>query len=286
MPPGRRIEGHSYVMKAGFRVYDALTPPWAEEEAAAATKQQSIAFLEAAEEAAADARFVLRQSYGDYATNIFGKGGALDDLETAISHLSSSSFDAPLAERLVLNMLSSRSFHVAITGQSNMAAHGSYFDESVPFVTARIVAPAFAKAGVSFATQNFAVGGGRSLPTSAWCGEAQVGPGVDVAVWEFTMTEGGKTEAQGEAWTRSMLSLPRPPAGLIYTEKERAKRWAAIYKSVVAVLAMHKPEKSLPHTRNDSATPEAMRMLHPDCTKSGAAKTRSEADVAACKQEK
>ncbi len=48
---------------------------------------------------------------------------------------------------------------------------------------------------------------------------------MDVAVWEFTMTEGGKSEAQGEAWIRSMLSLPHTrPAALLFMEKQRSQK--------------------------------------------------------------
>lgn len=36
------------------------------------------------------------------------------------------------------------------------------------------------------------------------------------------MTEGGKSEVQGEAWVRSMLSLPHPPAALVFMEGTRA----------------------------------------------------------------
>jgi len=42
------------------------------------------------------------------------------------------------------------------------------------FVMGRGAAGAFKQAGVDLAVQNFAVGGGRTLPTTGWCGEAQV----------------------------------------------------------------------------------------------------------------
>jgi hypothetical protein len=48
---------------------------------------------------------------------------------------------------------------------------------------ARAAAAAFKAAGISLAVQNFAMGGGRTLPTTGWCGEAQVGPAVDLAIW-------------------------------------------------------------------------------------------------------
>jgi hypothetical protein len=39
---------------------------------------------------------------------------------------------------------------------------------------------------------------------------------------DFTMTEGGKSEVQGEAWVRSMLSLPHQPAALVFMDGQRA----------------------------------------------------------------
>ena len=47
---------------------------------------------------------------------------------------------------------------------------------------ARAVASAFSKAGLSLRVQNFAVGGGRTMPTTGWCGISQVGPEVDLAI--------------------------------------------------------------------------------------------------------
>lgn len=37
------------------------------------------------------------------------------------------------------------------------------------------------------------------------------------------MTEGGKSEVQGEAWVRSMLTLDRAPAALMFMDKQRAQ---------------------------------------------------------------
>lgn len=48
---------------------------------------------------------------------------------------------------------------------------------------------------------------------------------MDHAVWDFTMTEGGKSEIQGEAWVRSMLTLPLPPAGLLFMDGKRAQKY-------------------------------------------------------------
>lgn len=53
---------------------------------------------------------------------------------------------------------------------------------------------------------------------------------MDFAIWDFTMTEGGKSEVQGEAWVRSVLTLPQPPAAVLFMEGKRAARWAATYK--------------------------------------------------------
>jgi hypothetical protein len=53
---------------------------------------------------------------------------------------------------------------------------------------------------------------------------------VDFGIWDFTMTEGGKSEVQGEAWVRSLLTLKQPPAALQFMDGKRAQRWASTYK--------------------------------------------------------
>ena len=66
------------------------------------------------------------------------------------------------------------------------------------------------------------------------------------------------------------------------------KQWASIYKNVVAMVAVHKPQGRLPHMKNGSGVPEAMRLLHPDCKKLGGdyAKKHGDAEEVACKIEK
>ncbi len=161
LPPGHKIEGHPYRMKAGYRVYDALAPPWSASPASIVSKGEALQFLDAAEAAAHGVRKTLRRDYGEYADSVFGKeAGSGGGVESSVSHASPAA-DEKIADRIVLNMLrglggspssslsspsKSSSFHVAVTGQSNMAAHGSYFDESVPFVMGRLSAPAFAAA--------------------------------------------------------------------------------------------------------------------------------------------
>lgn len=46
------------------------------------------------------------------------------------------------------------------------------------------------------------------------------------------MTEGGKSEIQGEAWVRSLLTLKQPPAALLFMDGKRAQRWASTYKGL------------------------------------------------------
>jgi hypothetical protein len=262
LPPGEAVAASGkllpspdpFVMRGGYREFEgSLVPPWASTKAP--TKKACLAFLEAAEVAAEAGREALRRDYSDkWASQLFGKKGA--DKADKAGHekglvRASKDPEASLALRLAHAMLkpmgSKRRFTVAVTGQSNCAGHGSYFDETWTFVMGRGAAGAFKQAGVDLAVQNFALGGGRTLPTTGWCGESQVrhraarptrrahvctwgvatkqvwmshldcarwgvcrggascvvgvagrqvGPSVDHAVWDFTMTEGGKSEIQ------------------------------------------------------------------------------------------
>jgi hypothetical protein len=177
-------------MRGGYREYaGALAPPWVSADTAKQlTKLRCVGFLDAAEAASASARQALRAEYGGgkHADKLFGphaeRGGEdAAPLEKGFSRASAAPEDQ-LAKRLAHAMLAQapavRRYTVALTGQSNAAGHGSYFDETYPFVMGRAAASAFNAAGVSLAVQNFAAGGGRTLPTTGWCGEAQLGPSV------------------------------------------------------------------------------------------------------------
>jgi hypothetical protein len=268
-------------MRGGYREYQAShLPPWVRSESP--SKSSVLQFLESAQKGCEDARLALYREYSDkFKEKLFG--GAKNS-ERGLSRPSHNP-EAKVAERLALKMLSNdRRFTMAITGQSNAAGHGSYFDETYTFAMARASAGAFKASGIDLAVQNFAVGGGRTLPTTGWCGEKQVGSSVDVAVWDFTMTEGGKSEVQGEAWVRSMMTLPQPPAALVFMEGHRASRWAGIYKSMVAIMGFDNPSKGLDTMNNSTDLPPPLRFLHPDC-KSYAAKHGDEANVL-CRKDK
>ena len=253
LPPGEAVAPmgkllptkENFVMRGGYRDYDgSLAPPWVGTEAP--SKQKCLGFLEQAERAAEAGRQALRAEYdsvggvsmGKFADRIFGSKKA-SGREHNLRYASGDSAEEVLARRMASTMLARpparRRYTVAVTGQSNAAGHGSYFDETYPFAFARAAAGAFRAAGIDLAVQNFAVGGGRTLPTTGWCGSTQLGPSVDFAVWDFTMTEGGKSEIQGEAWVRSMLTLPQPPAALLFMEGKRSLRWAGIYKVTAVV---------------------------------------------------
>eukprot|EP00614_Pseudopedinella_elastica_P012642 CAMPEP_0172590952 /NCGR_PEP_ID=MMETSP1068-20121228/9657_1 /TAXON_ID=35684 /ORGANISM="Pseudopedinella elastica, Strain CCMP716" /LENGTH=674 /DNA_ID=CAMNT_0013387151 /DNA_START=99 /DNA_END=2123 /DNA_ORIENTATION=+ len=314
LPPGEAVSGPAkmvirpaqeplaFVMRAGYREYTALTPPWAADPggfSAPSARAGAPAFLAAAETGVAAAKQALRDEYGagHFADRIFGKAGERDPIEKGLIRVSNKP-EEQLAKRVALALLSAqdagqgdgqdagpgRRFTVAFTGQSNAAGHGSYFDETYAFAMARAAAPAFKKAGLALAVQNFAVGGGRTLPTTGWCGRNQVGPAVDLAVWDFTMTEGGKTECQGEAWVRSMLTLPHPPAGLLFMDQSRAYRWGKLYKGHVAMLGVDGTHKGFKLEDNSTSLPPPMRFLHPDCR--AYQKTHGEEANVLCRKDK
>lgn len=106
------------------------------------------------------------------------------------------------------------------------------------------------------------------------------------------MTENGKSEIQGEAWVRSMLSLPRPPAALVFMDEGRAKvvpafppqscetiscsiyfggwllqRWSSIYEANAGMFGVGVPVilQGLATTDNSTSLPKPLRFLHPDC---------------------
>jgi hypothetical protein len=261
-----------FVMRAGYREFEgSRAPPWVVSDKGV-SKDSALKFLNQAESACEQAKQALRAEYTDkFADTLFGsssgKGGGVAT-EKGMQRVSSDP-EAKLAARIASALLNQtprrRRFTVAVTGQSNAAGHGSYFDETYTFAMGRAAASAFKAAGIDLAVQNFALGGGRTLPTTGWCGESQVGPSVDMAVWDFTMTEGGKSEVQGEAWVRSMLTLPNPPASLLFMETNRAKKWSGIYKSHVGILGLDNPSNGLPLMDNSTSLPELLRFLHPDC---------------------
>ena len=159
-----------------------------------------VAFLDSAERGCEAARQALRSEYGSFADKLFGGpaerglaeklfgGAGSASLERGFA-VASADAEAKLAARLAgIVVADARRFTLAVTGQSNAAGHGGYFDETYTFATARAAHAGFAAAGLTLAVQNFAIGGGRTLPTTGWCGEAQVGPAVDLAVWDFTMS--------------------------------------------------------------------------------------------------
>lgn len=122
-----------FVMRGGYREFEgSLVPPWSISKAP--TKKTCLGFLEAAEASAAAAREGLRGEYGDkWADKLFGILGGGGGAEKGIVRVSKDP-DGALAARLVGIMLkpapTKRRFTVAVTGQSNCAGHGSYFDET------------------------------------------------------------------------------------------------------------------------------------------------------------
>jgi hypothetical protein len=133
---GKVLPSHDpFVMRGGYREFEgSLVPPWSVSKAP--TKKACLGFLEAAEASAAAARQGLRGEYGDkWADKLFGSGGGgdKDGAEKGIVRVSKDP-DGALAARLAGVMLqpapAKRRFTVAVTGQSNCAGHGSYFDET------------------------------------------------------------------------------------------------------------------------------------------------------------
>jgi hypothetical protein len=179
-------------MRGGYREYDgALAPPWVSASTAKTlTKARCLGFLDAADASVESARQALRKEYGGgkHAEKIFGSEGGNGGKSSSAAERgllsTSASPEEQLAKRMANIILaqapSRRRYTLALTGQSNAAGHGSYFDETYPFVLGRAAASAFSAAGITLAVQNFAVGGGRTLPTTGWCGSAQLGPSVRI----------------------------------------------------------------------------------------------------------
>lgn len=89
-----------------------------------------LAFLTSAEKGCESARFALRSEYGDFAGSLFGPvlGGSEGGEKGMRATVKES--EERLAARMIVAILSkTRRFTVAVTGQSNAAGHGSYFDE-------------------------------------------------------------------------------------------------------------------------------------------------------------
>jgi hypothetical protein len=73
-----------------------------------------------------------------FAPKLFGSN------ERGLRHASNHP-ETKIAERMALRMLGAgdKRFTIAVTGQSNAAGHGSYFDETYTFAMARASAGAF-----------------------------------------------------------------------------------------------------------------------------------------------
>ena len=262
-------------MEGGYRVFDSETPPWVERSEGKEGKNKALHWVQMAEEAALQMRTDIHNEYGAneakshhrFNEKLFPKGVSEKGFNTITNDV-----QARVASRMLLALLGQtpdeRKFTFAFTGHSNLAGHGNYFDHTYPFQMGRTLAKAFNKAGLRLAVQNFGAGGTSTIPTTGWCGPAQVGDEVDVAVWDFGMTEGAKNMMVGEAWVRSFLSLPgRAPANLVFMEHARAKKWSSIYSGHVGMASLDKSESGLPLMANHTDTPESMRWLHPDCKK-------------------
>jgi hypothetical protein len=296
-----------FTMSRGYRVYDAEVPPWVnpEQTGSCCTRREVLRWLRDAAAQTDEVRRILRRRYGAEgghekweatAKRLFGppptdhhggraaavgsggdgpsSGGGPKTPEKDVEAFTND-VEERIASRMVLLLLepsSERRFTFAFTGHSNAAGHGNYFDHTYPFAMARDLSVAFAQAGLHLAVQNFAAGGTSTIPTTGFCGRAAVGESVDVASWDFAMTEGGgKGQKQGESWIRSMLSLARrPAAGLLFVDAGgRAKKWASHYRAVGAFHSLGKVEKGLPLAANDTKWPEALRWLHPECKNFG-----------------
>ena len=262
-------------MNRGYRLFESLHPPWdAGKSKESLSKDSVLEFIHSIKAVTKTWMSSIHEDYGsgnqkhNFADKLFPQGGK----EKGLAFISSD-VEQRLASRMLSAMLQpdaeARRFTIAFTGHSNLAGHGNYFDMTYPFVMGRKLAVPFHAAGISLAVQNFAAGGTATLPTTGWCGEQQVGDAVDVGVWDFDMTEQGKSEAQGEAWIRSFLSLPHPAAGLLFMKNERAKRWSSGYGAHVAIHSLEKVDSKMPLAENSTDFPEAIRWLHPDCSKFG-----------------
>jgi hypothetical protein len=136
-PRGYRIPGPPYEMRAGYRDYcvNQARPPWGEGSATAPSQASVLAFLDAAE---AECEAVRARLRGEYGAALFGGGhgtgrarASTGTREKGLGHFSQDPEEV-LANRIAANMLASgkdaRHFTIAVTGQSNAAGHGSYFD--------------------------------------------------------------------------------------------------------------------------------------------------------------
>jgi hypothetical protein len=64
-----------------------------------------------------------------------------------------------------------------------------------------------------------------------------------------------------------MLTLPAPPASVLFMDGKRAQKWAGLYKGVVGMAGLDNPTMlaGVPTMDNSSSLPPLLRFLHPDC---------------------
>ena len=114
-----------------------------------------------------------------------------------------------LAEKLVANSISKRSFLMIFGGSSVTAGHDNYFKESYPIVFERRMKPIFEALGLNLMVHNIAQGSNDCYPYDL-CYEAMGGQNPDWIGWEQSYNCGrdnGVFELMGRmaAWNKAVL---------------------------------------------------------------------------------
>jgi len=91
--------------------------------------------------------------------------------------------------KLLQGLTQPSTFVWATGGHSSTAGHGNLFSESYTAVLETHMRPFFARLGLEWQSLNYAMGGSDSSPETALCLDEIYGPGVDLFVWDFGMTE-------------------------------------------------------------------------------------------------
>ena len=166
---------------------------------------------------------MLSLEYGEYASVLFDKYDILMGI-TPVSR-------TRLENRILMKILSihpeDKVFRWMTAGHSAAAGHGNLYDQSYTHSIASTASDIFSSVGLSFSSENFAMGGQSSAPELCFCMKEIYGIDMDILSWDFGMTD-GRDYLKLKCWGSRASMLPnRPILAIIDGMQQRYKTMKA-----------------------------------------------------------
>lgn len=160
---------------------------------------------------------IVQEEYGEFTDKIFNK----ETISKSFFHPSEKS-PKRLQRRILIKILEAIdsedevNFNWAIGGHSAAAGHGNLFNQTYGYVIEDSVRPVFEALGVTFYGRNYAMGGMKSAPESAFCMSSLYGPDLDILSWDFGMTDGSRASDLYNIWSQKAGIHPTHPTLVSY----------------------------------------------------------------------